>query len=604
MRSLVFVKHSAENRCTNRPPSSVALKSLPGRDRKGAGPQLLMSLCFAALPLLSADADLILHNGKIVTADARFTVVEAIAIKAGRITRTGASNSVIVAEKGAGTKVVDLAGKTVLPGLIDAHVHAIGAGLSEFKSKLPPLDSIADIQNYIREKAKTTPTGEWIVVPRTLPPRLKEQRFPTKTDLDVVTTHSVAFDGSYVWSANTIGLKRSGITRDTPNPAGGEVVKGPDGEPNGILRAASQLLKGIRDETRSTEVERRQALETMLKLYAAAGLTTVGDRAVTAPDVATYQALKAQGRLPVRAVLTWRIDASRPIEQIEQEINAKTWTTNQGDERLKFGAFKVTLDGGQSVGTAYQRMPYGPYGRQLYGQTNPDARGTLFVDREKLTRIFRAARNKGWQLTSHAQGGAAIDVLLDAFEALDKEKPIGPSRSHVMHGSFMSEEAIARMKKMGILADVQGGWLHFDVPALEQVFGYNNMRYFFPLQSYLKSGIVIAGGSDHMIGHDKNRAVNAFNPFFNMWMSISRKTREGKLIYPEEKITREQALRMYTNGSAYLHFSEKTLGSLEQGKLADLVVIDKDFLTCPEDDIRHIQALATIVEGNVVYGAL
>lgn len=561
-------------------------------------------LFLAALPLLSADADLILHNGKIVTADVRFNVVEAIAIKAGKITRTGTSIAILAAEKGPRTNVVDLAGKTVLPGLIDAHVHAIGAGLSEFKSKLPPLDSIGDIQNYIREKAKTTPAGEWIIVPRTLPPRLKEQRFPTKTDLDVVTTHPVAFDGSYVWSANTAGLKLSGITRDTPNPAGGEVVKGPDGEPNGILRAANQLLKGIRDEARATETERQQALETMLKLYAAAGLTTVGDRAVTALDVTTYQALKAQGRLPVRAVLTWRIDASRPIEKIEEEINAKTWTTNQGDERLKFGTFKVTLDGGQSVGTAYQRMPYGPYGRQLYGQTNPDARGTLFVDREKLTRIFRAARNKGWQLTSHAQGGAAIDVLLDAFEALDKEKPIAPSRSHVMHGSFMSEEAIARMKKMGILADVQGGWLHFDVPALEQVFGYKNMRYFFPLQSYLKSGIIIAGGSDHMIGHDKNRAVNAFNPFFNMWMSISRKTREGKLIYPEEKITREQALRMYTNGSAYLHFSEKTLGSLEAGKLADLVIIDKDFLACPEDDIRHIQALATVVEGKLVYGTL
>jgi len=561
-------------------------------------------LLLATLPLFAADADLILHNGKILTTDARFTVAQAIAIKGGKVVRTGPSAAILKAEKGPSTRVVDLDGKTVLPGLIDAHVHAIGAGLSEFKSKLPPLDSIADIQNYIRDKAKTTPSGEWIVVPRTLPPRLKEQRFPTKTDLDVVTTHPVAFDGSYVWSANTLGLKISGINKSTPNPPGGEVVKGPDGEPNGILRAANQLLKGIRDEARATEKEREDALETMLKLYAASGLTTVGDRAVTEPDVTTYQSLKAQGRMPIRAVLTWRINAARPIEQIEQEIAAKPWTTNQGDERLKFGTFKVTLDGGQSVGTAYQRMPYGPYGRQLYGQTNPDARGTLFVDREKLTRIFKAARTKGWQITSHAQGGAAIDVLLDAFEALDKEKPIAPTRSHVMHGSFMSAEAIARMKKMGILADVQGGWLHFDVPALEQVFGYKNMRYFFPLQSYLKSGIVIAGGSDHMIGHDKNRAVNAYNPFFNMWMSISRKTREGKLVYPEEKITRQQALRMYTNGSAYLHFSEKTLGSLEPGKLADLVVIDKDFLTCTEDDIRHIQALATVVEGKLVYGTL
>ncbi|MBM3755285.1 MAG: amidohydrolase family protein, partial [Acidobacteria bacterium] len=367
---------------------------------------------FLTAAAFAADADLILHNGKILTVDRNFTVAQAIAVKNGKVARVGGNTAVLKSERGTNTRVVDLQGKAVLPGLIDSHVHAIGAGLSEWKVKLPPLDSIGDIQNFIRERAKTTPAGDWIVVPRTLPPRLKEQRFPTKQDLDVVTTHPVAFDGSYVWSANTLGLKVSGITRDTPNPPGGEVVKGADGEPNGILRNANRLLKGIRDEAKFSEHERIDALETMLKLYAASGLTTVGDRAVTAPDVATYQSLKQAGRLPVRTVLTWRIEAGGKIEDIEQEINSRDWTTNKGDEWLKFGTFKVTLDGGQSVGTAYQRMPYGPYGRQLYGQTSPDARGTLFVDKEKLTRIFRAARNKGWQLTSHAQGGGAIDTLL------------------------------------------------------------------------------------------------------------------------------------------------------------------------------------------------
>jgi len=560
----------------------------------------VIGLVLGAAAALVAAPEMILHHGRIVTADARFTIVEAMAVAKGRIVATGA-NGAVLARKGPETKLIDLGGKMVLPGLIDAHVHALGAGLTEYKRKLPPLDSIADIQNFIREQARTTPKGEWIVVPRTLPPRLAEQRFPTKQDLDVAPEHPVAFDGSYVWGANTMALRISGITAATPNPPGGEVVKGADGEPNGILRNAASLLKGVPQGANYSEAEKLEALETMLKLYAAAGLTTVGDRAAVLEDYDLYAKLKAQGRLPVRTVLTWRINAMRPVEQVVGEIERNAWKTGQGDEWLKFGSFKVTLDGGQSVGTAYQRMPYGAYGRQLYGQTNPDARGTLFVDGPKLTQIMRAARNKGWQLTSHAQGGAAIDVLLDTFEALDKERPIGPTRSHVMHGSFMSEEAIARMKRMGVLADVQAGWLHFDVPALEQVFGYKNMRYFFPLQTYLKNGIVIAGGSDHMIGQDKNRGVNPFNPFYNLWMAITRETRAGKLIYPEEKITREQALRMYTNGGAYLHFSEKELGSLEVGKWADFVVIDRDYLRCPEAEIRRIEPLLTVVGGKTVY---
>ena len=560
----------------------------------------VIGLVLALAGGMTAAPDLILHHGRIVTADAKFSVVEAMAVEKGRIVATGTSAAVL-ARKGPSTKLVDLAGKTVLPGLIDAHVHALGAGLSEFDAKLPPLNSIGEIQAFIREKAKTTPKGEWIVVPRTLPPRLAEQRFPTKQDLDVTTEHPVAFDGSYVWGANTLALQKSGITAATPNPPGGEVVKGADGQPNGILRNAAGLLKGVPQGASYTEAQKLAALETMLKLYAAAGLTSVGDRAAVLEDYDLYAKLKAQGKLPVRAVITWRINAMRPAEEVVAEIEKNSWKTGQGDEWLKFGSFKVTLDGGQSVGTAYQRMPYGAYGRQLYGQTNPDARGTLFVDGPKLTQIMRAARNKGWQLTSHAQGGAAIDVLLDTFAALDKERPIGPSRSHVMHGSFMSEEAVGRMKKMGILADVQAGWLHFDVPALEQVFGYRNMRYFFPLQTYLKNGIVIAGGSDHMIGHDKNRAVNPFNPFFNMWMAITRLTRAGKEIYPEEKISREQALRMYTNGPAYLHFAEKEQGSIEAGKWADFVVIDRDYLTCPEAEIRRIEPLMTVVGGKTVY---
>jgi predicted amidohydrolase YtcJ len=354
--------------------------------------------------------------------DATFRVVEAIAVKDGRIIAIGGSADVLKRERTPRTRVIDLGNKGVLPGLIDAHVHALEAGLSEFRAPLPALDSIAAVQDYIRTAARSRPKGAWIVVPRTLPPRLKEMRFPTKQDLDVTTDHPVAFDGSYVWGANSLALKISGVTRETPNPPGGEIVKGPDGEPNGILRNASQLLKGIDRAEPFNDEEKVAAFSQMLHLYAAAGLTAVGDRAVTPMEVAIYEKLKSRGEMPVRVVLTWRINAARPVEQVVAEIGASSWTTNRGDDWLRFGSFKVTLDGGQSVGTAYQRTPYGSFGRQLYGLTDPDARGTLFIEPGKLYRIMSAARDKGWQLTAHVQGGGAIDALLDAFERLDREK--------------------------------------------------------------------------------------------------------------------------------------------------------------------------------------
>jgi len=507
----------------------------------------------------------------------------------------------VLKERGPGTKTIDLAGRTVLPGLIDSHVHALGAGLSEFREPLPPLDSFAAVQSYIRARAAKTPKGAWIVVPRTFPTRLREMRMPTREVLDVDSDHPVMFDASYTVVVNSAALKLCGITRSTPNPPRGEIVKDKRGEPNGILKNAMSLLKGVKQDAAFSEAEKLQALEQMLRRYLEAGLTAVSDRAVTAEDIALYRKLKAGNRLPVRVVMTWRLDASRPAEDVARQIQSADFTTRAGDDWLKFGAFKVTMDGGMTIGTAYQRVPYGEFGDQLYGKTNPDDRGLLFITPEKLLTIFRAARDKGWQITAHCQGGGAVDAFLDALEALHREQPMAPSRSHLMHASFQSPEAIARAKKLGVSADIQMPWLYKDGPALEKVFGDRGMRYFIPLRSYLDAGVSIAGGSDHMIGHDKNSAVNPYNPFLSMWIAISRKTTQGKALHPEERITRQEALRMHTSGAAHMQFAEDTRGSIEPGKLADLVVIDRDYLTVPEDEIRNIAPAMTIVDGKIAY---
>lgn len=551
-----------------------------------------------------ADADLILHNGKIVTVDARFSIAQAVAAKNGKIVAVGDSRTILAAERGPHTKVIDLAGKMVLPGLIDSHVHPLGAGLSELRSPLPVLDSYAAVQRYIVDRAKTTPKGQWIVVPRTFPTRLAEMRMPTRDVLDVAKEHPVMFDASYVVVANSLGLKVSGITRDTPNPPGGEIVKDARGEPNGILRNAQALLKGVESTEQFTEAEKLDALQGQLKRYTQAGLTSVIDRALTPEEIALYGKLKAQGRLPIRVVMTWRMPTAGTADELVAKIRAAPYRTDTGDDWLRFGIFKVTLDGGMTIGTAYQRGPYGAFGKQLYGMTDPDDRGQLFVPPDKLLAIMRAARDKGWTLTAHSQGGGAVDALLNTFEALDRERPLAPSRSHLMHASFQTPEAIAKAKRLGVLADVQPAWLYLDGEALEKVFDTrlnpDGMKYFFPLRSYVDAGVVFAGGSDHMIGHDKNHAVNPYNPFMGMWTEVTRLKRDGKVLHPEQKITRQDALRSYTIWGAYLQSGEKLKGSIEMGKLADFVVIDRDFLACPEAQIKDIEPVTVVLGGKVL----
>lgn len=550
--------------------------------------------------LLAADADLILHNGRIVTVDASFRVQQAVAAKNGKITAVGDSRAVLAQERGAKTRVIDLHGQTVLPGLIDSHVHPLGAGLSEFRSPLPVLDSYAAVRSYILARARVTPKGDWIVVPRTFPTRLSEMRMPTRELLDVAKEHPVMFDASYVAVVNSMGLKVSGITRDTPNPPGGEIVKDARGEPNGILRNAQQLLKGVDRAEQFTEAERLDALEGQLRRYVQAGLTSVIDRALTPEEIELYGKLKAKGRLPVRVVMTWRLPTAASADELVRQIRAAPYRGDDGDDWLRFGVFKVTLDGGMTIGTAYQRAPYGAFGEQLYGITNRDDRGQVFLPPDKLLAVLRAARDKGWALTAHSQGGGAVDGLLDAFEALNRERPLAPSRSHLMHASFQTPEAIARAKRLGVLADVQPAWLYGDGEALEKVFGDEGMRYFFPLRSYVDAGVIFAGGSDHMIGHGKNRAVNPYNPFPAMWTEVTRRTSAGKVLHAEQRISREDALRSYTIWGAYLQSAEKRKGSIEVGKLADFVVIDRDFLACPEEQIKDIEPVMTVLDGKVV----
>ena len=249
------------------------------------------------------------------------------------------TDEAVVARRAAGTKMIDLHGRTVLPGLIDSHVHALEAGLSEFRAPLPRLDSYATVQRFLRERAKTTPKGEWIVVPRTFPTRLEELRMPTKDVLDVITDHPVVFDASYVVILNSAALQKCGIDRNTPNPSGGEIGKNANGEPNGILKNGQALLKGISLGGHFTEEEKLRALEDQLNRYVAAGLAGVGDRAVNREQTGLCERLHDSRRLPLGVSMTWRPDASQQTEQLVQAIETAPYTRGSGDDWLRFSTF-------------------------------------------------------------------------------------------------------------------------------------------------------------------------------------------------------------------------------------------------------------------------
>jgi len=561
---------------------------------------VLWFLCAVAL-LAQAPQTTVFHNGKVLTVDDKFRIAQAIAVRGNKILAVG-TNEEVLKQAGARARKIDLRGRTVIPGLIDNHAHPLGAGLSEIREPLPRIQSIADMQAYVRRQAQRLGPGKWIVVPRTFPTRLKENRMPTKADLDAAAPDNpVAFDASYTWVVNSQALKLAGITRDTRAPANSQIGKDSNGEPNGILRGASSLLKLPSNRNGFSEQEKLEALETIFRRYNQVGITTTTERAASLNEVPTYEAFRKSGRMNARLHATIRLDSSRPIEEMEKQIASLRWKSHSGDDWMKINTLKVTLDGGMLIGTAYQRRPYGPFAKILYGHEDPQFRGLLNIPADKLVRIVRAAHQQGWQFTAHAVGGGAMDALLDAYEKVNAERPLTQSRMLITHGNFPDERNIRRSKQLGVLMDAQPAWLYKDAHVLAKVVDEQGMRMFQPYKTWQEAGVVAGGGSDHMIGHDSFAAVNPFNPFLAMWTVITRRTEAGVVIHPEQRISREDALRLYTRNGAYLLFEEKTRGTLDPGKQADLVVLSDDLLTCPEDRIRDIKAVLTMVDGRIVH---
>jgi predicted amidohydrolase YtcJ len=550
-------------------------------------------------------ADLIVHRGKIVTVDQKFTVSEAMAVKDGLILRTG-TDAEILTLKGPNTTVLDLGGKMVLPGLMDSHVHPTGAAMTEFDHEIPVMESIADVLAYIQGRAKVVPEGDWIVLQQVFITRLREQRYPTRAELDAAAPkHPVVFRTGPDASFNSLALKHCGVDRNFKIPEGtaGRIEKDVRDEPTGILRNFANYVKlPDRGGKSATTEQKADRLKQLFKDYNANGITSIGDRAAGPDAISLYQKLRADGELTVRVAVSQDIGTGGPISEIQNSIRkvAQHALFREKDSLLRIVGIKTFLDGGMLTGSAYMRQPWGV--SDIYAITDPEYRGVLFIPKERLRPIVETTIESGLQFTAHSVGDGAVHTLLEVYEEISRVRPIRETRPCITHSNFMSDEAVQRAARLGVVVDIQPAWLYLDGRTLMKHFGNERLRWFQPLHSLFEAGAIAGGGSDHMQKIGALRAINPYHPFLAMWVAVTRKAKnfEGAL-HTEEALTREQAIRFYTANNAYVLFREKDTGSLEAGKFADFIVLDTDILTCAADAIRDTKVLRTYLAGKPVH---
>ena len=349
--------------------------------------------------------------------------------------------------------------------------------------------------------------------------------------------------------------------------------------------------------------EQRERLRQLFADYNAVGITSVADRAASDSAITSYQTLKDRGELTCRVFLSYGVNGQAEWEAVEKGIQkAADHPLHAYNEWLWLRGIKVFLDGGMLTGSAYMQEPWGV--SSIYSITDPEYRGLLFLQPDHLERMARYALERDLQFTAHSVGDGAVHALIDAYARINQTLPVKERRPCITHCNFMSAAAIAQMAELGIVADLQPAWLWLDGATLKKQFGDDRLAYFQPYRAIFDAGVVVGGGSDHMQKIGSLRSVNTYNPFLGMWIALTRQPRrmEGPL-HPEQSITRQEALRLYTVNNAYLTFEEHTKGSLEPGKLADFVILKTDILECPVDAVKDIEVAETYVGGKQIYAA-
>lgn len=565
---------------------------------------VLVGFHIVALLLLAASnsfaTDTILVGGRIVTLDAQERVAEALAIRDGRIVAVG-SDAEVLKLAGDCTEVIKLGGKTVLPGFIEAHVHSIGAARASVTGTYAELSSIAEMQDWIRQRAKELPAGQWIEVPRNEITRLKERRHPIPAELDAATTdHPVLYTSVMKHVLNSAGFRALGIVDASSKLPDGEIVRNEQGRPV-LIRGGNQSLRKLMPRPTVTREQTMTALGKLLRRYNEVGITTIYERATDRDGVGMFRELRDQGRLTTRMRATFRFSA-RTAEGVEKYIKGIGFKPGEGDDWVRAVTMKTTLDGGIHWGTTRLSEPYGERRIRFYRLTDPNYRGEMYCTPEELKTIFATVNRLGWPMSIHVTGDGGTEAVLDAIAAVAASDPsIKQRRFNLLHTYFPTPAIARRTKELGVGVDTQGYLYYRDAETMADIFGKSWVERFIGLGEWARAGVPVSVNSDHMIGFDPDHAMNSFNPALMLWIAVARQSDGGHVYGAGQKLSRLDALRAVTLWAAWLSFDEDKLGSLEPGKLADLVVIDRDYLACPINELREIKVLRTMVGGKTVF---
>jgi len=546
---------------------------------------LAILLALLATPALAQPADLVLRGGRIVTVDNDWSVAHALAIRDGRFVVVGA-DAQVASLIGPNTQVVELGGRTVVPGLIDSHLHQLFAALNGPAVQLLGAKTVADVQAAIGERVARTEPGKWVIASSGWHESiLDEGRMPTRFELDKVSPNNPVFipRGGHVVTVNSRALELAGITRDTPNPDGGVIVRDEKGEATGVLlENATYLVRKILPPPPSNMAELLKVAMRDLNSY---GITGVIEPGVDERAITLYRAAHDAGEMTVRTDVLYRALRKTEVEKGIAAIKAQ-----KNDDMLRFVGIKFLLDGGVEGG----RMSW-PYRIVPGEQTDAAYRGLLLLPpggEDEYVEGLKLIADAGLQAQTHAVGDETIDVIVRSYERVNREKPIRDLRWTIMHLFHPSDAAIRKMAEIGILATMQ------DHPVL---LGHNQRRwwgdehaaYAIPIRKVIDAGVLVGGGTDG--------PVVPVDPYLSMWWMTTRQVMKGYALGKEHAITAKEALTLYTINNARVMGVEKERGSIEPGKLADLAVLSQDILSVPPDAIRDTKAMMTVVGGKVVY---